>query len=85
MHWKYPCRGHFELYMQGTRNAPVGGISSYTCKALEMPLTRAFQAIHVRHWKCPCKGHFQLYMQGTRNALVREIFSYTCNALEIAL
>jgi hypothetical protein len=71
--------------MQGTGNAPVGGISSYTCKGMEMPLTGAFLAIHLRHWKYPCREHFQLYMQGTRNAPVRGIFSYTCKTLEIPL
>jgi hypothetical protein len=37
-YWKCFYRGHFQLHMQGFGNAPVGGNSSYTYKALEILL-----------------------------------------------
>jgi hypothetical protein len=85
MHCKCPCRGHFQLYMQDTGDAPVRGIFSYTCKALEVLLQEAFPATHVRHWKCSCRGHFQLYIQATGNAPIRGISNYICKALEMLL
>jgi hypothetical protein len=51
-----PCRGHIQQRMQGTANAPVGGISGYTYKALEMLMYGAFVAIHTRYWKCTHRG-----------------------------
>jgi hypothetical protein len=37
-HWRCLYRGHLLLYRHDTGNALVGGISSYTYKALEMLL-----------------------------------------------
>jgi hypothetical protein len=48
-HWKCPYREHFQLHIQASERAYVGGIFSYTYMALEMALYETFTARHTRY------------------------------------
>jgi hypothetical protein len=52
-HWKCPCRRHFQHFIQGTGNAPEGGIYNFTSRVLEITLNEIFTAAQTWHRICP--------------------------------
>jgi hypothetical protein len=71
--------------MQGTENAPIEGISSYSYKALEMPLSGPFLATNAKHKRSTCRGYSELYIQANGNVSLGGISSCIRMALDMPL
>jgi hypothetical protein len=71
--------------MQGTGNAPVGDISSYSYKVVELPLEGAFPETHAKHWRSTCRGYFKLYIQANGYVSIGGISSCIRMTLDMPL